>query len=137
MKRFVRAEDSIINIDEIAGVTCECDGSCKIVLRCGTYLMCDSDIIDEVVGRYHVEQVIPVQPNQYYAVYKVNDGYEFITITMFGLCADGTVRPLDMVDGYVEPITIDMCENFEGVYSIHDNQLKEQFGYDGPRSLNK
>lgn len=135
MKRFVRAGDSIVNVDEIVRVVREYDGTYKIVLKSGTQIVCDSDIdpdiLDEVMGTYHIEQVIHVDPNQYYAVYKVENGYDFITTTMFGLCADGTVRPLDMVDGYIEPITIDMCENFKGVYSVYDDQLKEQFGYDG------
>lgn len=38
MRRFVRARDSIVNVDEIVRVVCEYDGTYKIVRKSGTQI---------------------------------------------------------------------------------------------------
>jgi len=77
---------------------------------------------DELSGAHYVKQAIPcVTPT--WSVWKDTDGSHFATpVTLLGLCADGEVRALDLVEGAYAIVD---GGSFVGLYCEDDLQQFE------------
>ena len=105
MSRFIQCGcGRLVNVDSIARVEAghKRYDNCTIITKDGEYLTASSYAYDEAEGKNHIVQLIPAN-GKYQVCYRDDSGktWEY-DVEYFAVCANGEVRPMECVDGYLD-----------------------------------
>lgn len=109
MSRFIQCGcGRLVNVDSIARVEAgyKKHDDCTIITKDGEYLTAPSYAYDEAEGKNHIVQLIPAN-GKYQVhcrdVFGENGGKPWVyDVEYFAVCANGEVRPMECVDGYLD-----------------------------------
>ena len=88
--------DIAVNTDYIVAMTYDVPDGLILTMRGGVRIRVDSSWKDDLLGRFHVVQVIPLSEPMYAQLYEPDGPREaHEEIRYLGLCADGRVRALE------------------------------------------
>lgn len=125
--------DIIVNTDFIIEMTYEVPDVLVLAMRDGGTIRVDSSWKDDLLGRFHVVQVIPLTKPMYAHFYEPDGNLQaHEEIHYLGLCADGRIRGLEQTcteRGKEYTVIEDKCWNLytdaECVESLRERKLKE------------